>query len=229
MHGTHWEWRGFGRVTQEFEARFDALDDGFGRQDVVDDYLYIDRLEVNAKLREGVAGEDGLKLKRLHATEGEFEQWEENPDEVFRFPVDAEGWASLARVFADVGVALPTYPGEPLARERCEELIRAAGADVVRVQVLKSRRARIWRGAEGAVKVERADISAPETVVSIGLETWNDRSSGESELSDQDAVAALRAARSELGIDIEPLAAMNYLDAVRVWARGGHVASDPAD
>ena len=216
-------------MSQEFETRFDALDEGFGRQDVVDDYLYIDRLEVNAKLREGVAGEDGLKLKRLHATEGEFEQWEENPDEVFRFPVDAEGWASLARVFADVGVTLPAYPGERLARERCEELIRAAGADVVRVRVLKSRRARIWRGAEGAVKVERADITAPEGVVSIGLETWHDRGGETKELSDGDAVSALRAAKRALGIDSEPLAAMNYLDAVRVWARGGRVAGDPVD
>jgi hypothetical protein len=59
-----------------------------------DHYLWIPGLAVNAKLRAGEPS--GLKFKRLIHKTGDIEQWWENPDELFKFPLDHAAWRTLA-------------------------------------------------------------------------------------------------------------------------------------
>ncbi|MCK4472721.1 MAG: hypothetical protein KAW49_13155, partial [Anaerolineae bacterium] len=72
------------------------------------------------------------------------------------------------------------------------------------------------------VKVEWACISSPQAIISIGLETWDEDPEGQG-LPDEQAKEDILAAIKELGLNNEPLSAMNYVDAVAVWASGGKI------
>jgi hypothetical protein len=57
--GVHWEWRGFGSVSDAFFGRYGNLAYEFGPQKIEDIYIWVPGLEVNLKIREGEEG--GLK------------------------------------------------------------------------------------------------------------------------------------------------------------------------
>lgn len=214
--GTHWEWRGFGVVSSSFADRYAKLESPFSPQDVEDLYLWIPRLEVNAKFRKGAEG--GLKFKRLKSRDGGLEQWHENPEELFDFPLEKAGWDTLATMLAGVNVTLAPYPSEPPSRMVTLASLEESGCRSVLVR--KRREGRLWRGPNGKVKVEWACISQPQTTISIGLETWDEDSNGEG-FSDDQAREDILSAIEELCLDEEPLKVMNYMDAVAAWASGG--------
>lgn len=216
--GTHWEWRGFGALSDAFRRRFDLLEDLFASQSIVDEYIWVPDLPINLKLRRGTAGQDGLKLKRPGRTAGDLEEWHEDPGEIYDFPLSTEAWGSLRHELAAVSVVLPPFPEEPLDRDLTLVTLRGSDSNIRVVTVTKARLTKLWSGREGDVRVEVTEISSPEEVTSLGLESW----AGEgSELADGVARSALRSARTALGIDRESLEVMNYLQALDRWVRAG--------
>lgn len=211
--GVHWEWRGFGDASARLRARIEALTELFGTARIRDEYLWIPGIEVNAKLRAGVPGEEGLKLKRLVERRDDLERWTERPEEVFPFPLGAQAWRRLSEVLRPSGIELPPAPAKPAGREAVLAVLARAG--VARVVVEKSRTAKLW---DGRVKVEIAEIFAPQRVSSIGLETWPPEQDAERDEAEQ--VLSLRAAHAALDLAAERLMPRSYLDAVAVWARG---------
>src|SRR5262245_20841217 len=86
--GTHWEWRGFGRVSDEFRAVFAKLPPKFASGDewdaTRDQYIFVAGRPVSVKVRTG-GSPQGLKLKRFAGREGGLELWVERPDEMYPF------------------------------------------------------------------------------------------------------------------------------------------------
>lgn len=210
--GLHWEWRGFGGVSAHFVKQYCGLSHLFDSQTVEDLYLWIPGLEVNAKFRTGAEG--GLKFKRIRKKEGEFEKWFENPEELFDFPLDKRAWKTLSDMLLTVNLHLPENPDGEISRQRAEKLLTDAGCKTVLVK--KSREARSWGAPNGLIKTEWACISAPQPLISIGLENFTDESS--EELSDESAREDLTAAIEFFDLKCEPLQAMNYIEAVEKWA-----------
>ena len=117
-----------------------------------------------------------------------------------------------------MSVVLPPFPEEPLDRDLTLVTLRGSDSNIRVVTVTKARLTKLWSGREGDVRVEVTEISSPEEVTSLGLESW----AGEgSELADGVARSALRSARTALGIDRESLEVMNYLQALDRWVRAG--------
>jgi hypothetical protein len=216
--GIHWEWRGFGIVSGEFAFRYSALAPLFPCQSVEDVYLWVPGLEVNVKVRDLPA--EPFKFKRLRARDGHLEQWAEHPADIYRFPLDRVGWEALATTMAGAGLALDPYPAGTIDAGRILAELGRAGARTVTVG--KERASRFWQGAHGQVKVEWACILSPQPVITIGLETWGEDPEGP-ELSDEQAKEDIRAAIQALWLPDEPLKAMNYMEAVAVWASGGRI------
>ena len=221
--GTHWEWRAFGVPSSDFADRFSELETKFPPEgiefppkDFEDVYLWASGLEVNIKVRD--IPEEPFKFKRLQGTDGHLEQWAENPEDTFKFSLDAAEWNALAEALAAVNVTLGPYPSGEADAETALARLKKVGARTVTVN--KLRESRLWQGAHGPVKVEWACISSPpQAIISIGLETWDEDPEGPG-LPDEQAKEDISAAIKELGLDNEPLRAMNYVDAVAVWASG---------
>lgn len=216
--GIHWEWRGFGIVSGGFALRYGELEPQFSPQSVKDDYLWAPRLEANVKLRSLPA--EPFKFKRLQNRDGHLEQWAEHPSDIYRFPLNQAGWETLTATMATAGLALGPYPAGTVNSERTMAELQRAGARTVTVN--KQRESRLWQGLHGQVKVEWACILAPQRVITIGLETWDTDAEG-SGLPDEAAKADIRAAIQALGLHDEPLKALNYVEAVAVWASGGWI------
>jgi len=210
--GLHWEWRGFGGVSARFVKQYCGLSHLFDSQTVEDLYLWIPGLEVNAKFRTGAEG--GLKFKRIRKKEGEFEKWFENPEELFDFPLDSRAWKTLADMLKTVDLSLPEARDGDITRQHAVELLREAGCKPLLVK--KNREAKLWSGPNGTVKVEWACISAPRSLVSIGLENWADEDA--EDVSDESAREDLSAALTFFDLKNEPLQPMNYIEAVESWA-----------
>ncbi len=212
--GTHWEWRGFGVLSHAFRKRFEPLEDLFPSESIVDEYIWVPDLPINLKLRRGTGGQDGLKFKRPGRTTGDLEEWHEDPSEIYDFPLSTEAWDSLGREFADVSIILPPFPEEPLDRDLTLDTLRRSDSSIRVVTVTKARVTKLWSGREGDVRVEVTEISSPDEVTCLGLES----SAGEEgELADEAARSAIRSARTVLGIDSESLEVMNYLQALNRW------------
>jgi hypothetical protein len=216
--GLHWEWRGFGTVSGHFSRRFRKLGSTFTPPDVEDVYLWARGLTVNIKMRD--IPEEPFKLKRLRNKDGDLEQWAEDPEEIFRFPLNQAGWKRLADTLAAADVALGRCP--PGGADARTTLARLRAAGVRTVTVKKQRESGLWQGPHGRVKVERATVSAPQAITSIGLETW-DEDSEAPRLPDRQAKEDIRAAIAALGLKDEALRVMNYLDAVAIWACGEEI------
>ncbi len=214
-YGIHWEWRGFGEVSDRFRTLFDSLQPLFSREEVTDTYVWVPKLQINLKLRAGNGDKDGLKFKRLKDEDGDLEQWEENREEMYEYPLVVEAWEKLGEELGKLNVGLPAMSREPLDREATLRLLRQADARVRLVEVTKRRKASLWSGPDGDVKVEIADISSPQTVSSVGLENW-----GELAAPDEAAKGTLLVASKALGTHKEPLTPMSYLQAVENWANG---------
>jgi hypothetical protein len=216
--GVHWEWRGFGQGSERLLETIGGLEDLFPPQNVVDRYLWIPRLTVNVKLRSGV--QDGLKFKRLLARADELELWQEDPDELYDFPLDSAAWERLASELRKVGLTLAGGPEQPTDLSATLDHLRILDERIAVVEVHKERRAWLWPGPPGAVKVEGARITSPEEVLSIGLESWGEDEKPEEAIGGQ---AALAAAILELRLGAGALRPLSYLDATEIWARGGSV------
>lgn len=216
--GVHWEWRGFGAGSERLADTIGDLAVLFPRQEVVDRYLWIPRLTVNVKLRSGI--QDGLKFKRLLARADELELWQEDPDELYAFPLGHAAWERLASELRKVGLTLRPRTDEPTDLSATLDRLRALDERITVVEVRKSRRAWVWPGPPGAVKVELARITTPEDVVSVGLENWAVDEEPEEAAGGQ---AALQEARLALGLEHESLRPLSYLDATEIWARAGSV------
>ncbi len=202
--GQHWEWRGFARAPAEITARLERLPLKFPEvQRLTDEYLWTPSTEINVKLRLG-----DLKLKRFlerraseHAPT--IERWLEDPGENFSFPLAA---ARLRALEEALRLEPESLGDQTLARE---PLLAALGSRAQCIAVVKSRR-QYWLDCAGGdrVTVELAEISAPERLVSVGLEH-----------EDPDR---LLAALGELAPGPE-LRSLNYLDAIAIWAHGDRV------
>ena len=213
--GIHWEWRGFGVVSGEFACRYSALAPQFPRQAVEDVYLWVPGLEVNVKVRDLQA--EPFKFKRLQNRDGRLEQWAERPEDIYRFPLDRAGWETLSETMATAGLALGAYPAGAVDAGRVLAELERAGARTVTIH--KQRASRLWPGPYGEVKVEWACILSPQPLVTIGLETWEEDPRGPG-LSDEQAKEDIWAAIQVLGLHDEPLQALNYVEAVAIWAAG---------
>lgn len=216
--GTHWEWRGFGAVSDAFLDRYTGLKVQFGPQEVEDLYIWSPNLQINIKLRKGA--EEGLKIKRFVSRDGRLQRWTEDPDDLFAFPLAEPAWHALARELATVNLALSAYPETPIGRGRLLEILAEAGCKTVLVS--KHRDGRCWQGPDGTLLVEWATIHKPQPILSIGLESLDTelKTAGP---ADEQAKAAILAAITALGLEKEPLKEMNYMDAVSLWARGAMI------
>ena len=216
--GIHWEWRGFGIVSGRFACSYGELDPLFDPQSVKDDYLWAPRLQANVKVRTLVG--EPFKLKRLQDTDGRLEKWSEKQEDIFDFPLTQHAWDTLARTLASADLKLGPYPSGAVDAEMTVAELKRVGARIVTVN--KLREARLWKGPHGPVKVEWACIFAPQALITIGLETWQEDPEGPG-LSDEQAKEDIRAAIQALGLGDEPLRVVNYVDAIRIWTAGGRI------
>lgn len=216
-YGLHWEWRAFGSLTPRFAQTYLELPVHYQSHQVTDDYLWIPGLEVNAKFRTGA--EDGLKFKRIKKKEAEFEVWLEDEDELFEFPLEREAWHTLCSMLKEVDIPLPDYPSSPPSRRYTSFLLEESGCKIV--TVTKERETRVLEINGHHVLVEWAVITAPQACISIGLETWS--GNPDTDLSGRSALQTIKQAISELELEHEPLRAMNYLEAVKLWAEGSKI------
>ena len=200
--GTHWEWRGFGILSDAFRGRFESLEDLFPSQSIVDEYIWVPDLPINLKLRRGTGGQDGLKFKRPGGTTGDLEEWHEDPSEIHDFPLSTEAWESLGREFADVSIILPPFPEEPLDRNLTLDTLRRSDSNIRVVTVTKARVTKFWSGRAGHVRVELTEISSPEEITCLGLES---SAGAGGELADEAARSAIRSAIAALDIGSENL------------------------
>src|SRR2546427_7988349 len=116
--GKHWEWRGFGPLPPELLGRIAALPLIFPRpQHLTDEYLWLPASPINVKLRMR-----SLKLKRLLQSENGLEEWLEDSDENYPFPLSP---VAIQQLCDELRARLPSLPREPVAWDKFPELLRA--------------------------------------------------------------------------------------------------------
>jgi hypothetical protein len=209
-------------VSSDFSRHFSKLDHLFTPPDVEDVYLWVRGLKVNIKVRD--IPEEPLKFKRLQNKDGDLDQWAENPQDIFGFPLNQAGWKALAEALATVNVVLGPCPSGGADAHTTLARLRAAGIRTVTVN--KQRESGLWQGPHGKVKVERAYISSPQTITSVGLETWDEDAEAPG-LPDREAKEDIWAAIEALDLNNEPLRVMNYVDVVGIWASGEKIRPIP--
>jgi hypothetical protein len=210
--GVHWEWRGFGSISEAFFDRYGVLPYEFGPLKVEDIYIWTPDLEVNLKIREGEEG--GLKFKRPFGRDGHFERWVERAEDLYPLPLARQGWEVLAAELAAAGLVLGPYPEEAPGHDQLLFLLERAGCRSV--LVVKERGGRWWQGPNGRVLVEWSMIEKPQTLLSLSLES-EDLSAEARAMTDEEAKADLQAAIDALHFDRESLVPMNYMDALTTW------------
>jgi hypothetical protein len=203
--GKHWEWRGFGTPRGAVLDTVRGLPLLFDRpQEVVDRYLWSPGCDLNLKLRFG-----DFKIKRLvdRGSDG-VEEWLENAKENYSFPIDG---LVLEEVALALGVDGVSAPDEEIAT--AEDLVQALRGGASQVSIIDVDKLR-WQHAGpegGAAIIEYAEIRAPETIVSIGVE-------------DEDE-GKIRATLEKLGLPGD-LRTASYLDALDIWGAGGRLSAD---
>ncbi len=115
-----------------------------------------------------------------------------------------------------MSIILPPFPEEPLDRDLTLDILRRSDSNIRVVKVTKARVTKLWSGREGDVRVDLTEISSPEEVTCLGLES---SAGGGGELADAVARSAVLSARTALGVDEEGLEVMNYLQALNRWGR----------
>lgn len=218
--GRHWEWRGFGCVSDDFLKRwatFDyALEEGKWH-DVVDWYVWVPGYGTNVKLRSGLATGDCLKFKRLQARWNQLQLWNEDADDIYSFPRKSEDIVSLAK---ELNVKLPDRLKKTVHFQEALELFQNATPAVQIIEVKKHRQPRMYKGANAFVLIEVAKITDPEEIKSVCVESTVELAkwAGPKELAE--ARDSVKAAVEDLGLEQEKLVSMNYLDALKVWSKG---------
>jgi len=225
--GTHWEWRGFGRVSSRFREALTGLPPAFPRgpawEEIQDEYIWIQGCAINVKLRSG-GSPQGLKLKRFAGREGTLELWREDPGEQFPFALfDRE---QLARLATLLDVSLPEVLLSPLLTPRnVLDLLRLATPPAEIVGVKKRRQTRSF-GEH--VRVEIAEIQSvtrddrgvpvDPLLISVAVKSGLDLSG-----APRSGMVAARdevlTALAKLGVLREGLAPRNYLEAIAIWTR----------
>ena len=218
--GRHWEWRAFGSLSGAFRERFESLRHAMADRkgfDLVDYYLWVPGYGVNAKLRSGLATGDCLKLKRLRARWNQLQLWHEDPNDIYNFPLESPEFAWLAE---ELHIELPS--GNHGARDfnEAQEVLKTATPQVEIIEVHKRRDVRVWEDSDAKVLVEIAEITKPEVISSICMESTTELT----ELSRPEELTAARdsvqRAVDDLGVTGESLQSMNYVDALTIWSNG---------
>ena len=234
-NGKHWEWRGFGTVSDAFEKAFLALPviEEYASTDVEpgkgipvqDEYLYIPHATINVKLRTGLGDKDGLKLKYFEGRDGELELWDEPQGCTIRLQeLTPDKFTNF--LGPTLHMKFPAIPSGPINAQTIRALFCAATPAATPVLVKKHRRTRRWTGSGQPVLVEIAEIAEPEGVVSVSLESDSDlTNAGLNELAhSKDSVLA---ALDVLKLRQEKLSVMSYLDALQLWANKDTVLKVP--
>jgi len=196
--GQHWEWRGFGWVSDDLRARIETLDLRFASdQPLVDTYLWTRDGPANVKLRHG-----DLKFKRLLESDGDLECWLEDEKEIHPFPLNLDVLEALELALA---ITLPEGQRTPVGRGELAELLKIAHPPAKILLVEKYRRFfSLPTGVGEPVIIELTDLIRPEPINSIALEH-----------ADIDAV---RQALMQLSLAESGLRPLNYLQALSIWA-----------
>ncbi len=218
-YGLHWEWRGFGKLSDRNRARITQLRSiGNWTRKIRDRYLWYPGCRANVKLRSWGASE-GLKFKRLVEEDKELklQLWLERRDEDYAFPVEPNVVRQLAHVLE---IELAQFDLAANSEELVDRLRSVAG-QVRTVVVQKSRRTYVWQQGDERVLVDLAEIHSPVATTSVGLENL----SGLSESSSRDAIGAARrsvvVARTSLELPAG-LETLSYVEALARWvAREG--------
>jgi hypothetical protein len=220
-NGKHWEWRGFGRVSDSFRTGFEQLPLKFQPpwDDTKDEYVWIPGVQINVKLRSG-GQQQGLKLKRFVSKDRDLELWFEDPKELFPFStLDA---SALQGVGAILGISLPAPTAPPTRETVLDALLRASPTPVI-VTISKRRQTRV---RDQELQVELAEIievtvnGAPVPVqmplFSVAIEngvdlTGADRRRLEAARDDVDTLV------NALQLRGGTLRTMNYLQIIGEW------------
>jgi|SoiMethySBSTD1v2_1073268.scaffolds.fasta_scaffold679631_1 hypothetical protein len=213
-YGRHWEWRGFGTISDETREQLRKLPALFATRDrVTDHYLTLPGAKLNVKLRERAT--TSLKLKRLeqHYYRTGTDLWVEKPEEEYRFPLSPSAVDTLN---ASLGLTLPQSRsiGDPKMLVR---LVRESGHEIDIISVDKERETRSYAGPLGRGLIELTTIFKPERIDSVGVEDAIGLSvdaEGKALERAQDLVAQVV---KEYRLN-ESLRPMNYLQALEIWA-----------
>ena len=220
-YGVHWEWRGFGDIAGEMEARILGLrPSAVAERTVTDTYLWYPGLGSNVKIRAWEGG-GSLKVKRLldPGDDPGPSLWLESPAEDYDFPLRA---TALEGALAALGVDPRTpHPPTPLpGADFLAWLIDIPGA-LRTVEVRKRRRSFVWDASAVPVLVELAEIERPEPIRSIGVEDMADLAPE----APSERMTVARSSVSEVATALgRGLSVLTYPQAVAIWAPGGSVA-----
>jgi hypothetical protein len=225
--GKHWEWRGFGKLSDEFNKTFLTLSliEEYAKKDILknggvaieDEYLVIPHSTINVKLRTGLGEMDGLKLKYFDHREGELELWDEPQGSTLRLK-DLTPSLFTNVLAPKLRMKFPAVPSGPIDAQKVRAVFCAATPGAIPVLVKKHRRTRRWKGNRQNVLVEIAEIGEPERVVSVSLESDSDLTNArDNEI--EDAGESVLAALDKLSLRREELKVMNYLEILQIWAR----------
>lgn len=234
-YGEHWEWRGFGHIPPDLQARIEALplagSVGNRPEPAGDEPESAGDEPGRAGDRPAALGSEAgwlddcylwvphctvnvklrcqdLKLKRFLRAEQGLECWLEDPTEIFPLPLTVD---VVAKVASALAVTLPALPAHPVGRGELLTLLRRATPSVQAITVRKRRRfyALAVPNQPLAVLVELTIIVRPEPITTLALEHPD--------------LAALRVGLTTLHVDQAPLRPLNYLQALAVWARGQRI------
>ena len=218
--GRHWEWRGFGSLSAAFRERFESLRHAQTDHkpfDLVDYYLWVPGYGVNAKLRSGLATGDCLKLKRLRARWSQLQLWHEDPEDIYNLPL---GPADLSWLADELHIKLPANDRGARDFDEALDVLTTATPAVQVIEVHKQRDVRVWEDAKSKVIVEIAELTKPEVISSLCLESTIELN----ELSRPQELSAARdsvqRAVDDLGVSHESLQSLNYVDALTIWSTG---------
>jgi hypothetical protein len=219
--GRHWEWRGFGNLSDELRALIEALPLAYpqssGAQWFRDRYLWIPGSSINVKVREG--GESGLKFKRLLAKDEDLELWEEKPEEIYSLPLDA---AVLKMLAHELGLRFASIPEQPVSSEESLFSLLEGSTPTVAVILVEKLRCSYKYTPPGAsssvVFVEIAEIRSPKETTSVALESTMQLKENDPREKVTAAKETVARVREELGLP-DTLKCLNYLEALEAVRR----------
>ena len=178
---------------------------------VTDEYLWVDGLDTNIKLR---SWPNGASLKFKHKLESAPEHgtdlWQEDLQQDFAFPLEGEAISLLTQLLGrDLGLRSPVLdPGTLL------QAIRNRGVKAVTVSKLRW----LYSWTDGRLRtfVELAELSTPVEQVTVGIEDCHDLSERSSEHELKLAQDAVVETKRSLGLP-GGLISGSYLTVVAKW------------
>ncbi len=204
--GKHWEWRGFGRISDELRARIESLAPLFASdRSLIDTYLWTPHSPVNVKLRLG-----DLKFKHLIESDGDLECWLEDANDIHPFPLTAGVVSELERALS---IRLVGQQQTLVGRSELAALLQSAHPPARILLVEKHRRLFSLPTSSGVPTiVELTDLVRPEHITTIALEHPD--------------IEIIKQSLGQLGLPDSRLHPRNYLHALSVWAAGKRILRD---